>query len=79
MLIKFPDRGINRYEESRVVTIRKIEKALNLGNLIGVKRLADFVGCSSVYPSKVFEACEDQRKEMLRNKLMIKLNDPRAK
>lgn len=66
-------------DDCRVVTTRKIEKALNLGNLDGVRRLAAFVCCSSVYPDRIFRACEEQRNEFYVNQLRIKLNDTRAK
>jgi hypothetical protein len=66
-------------EENRVVTTRKIEKALYLGNLDGVRRLAKFVCCASVYPDRIFRACEEQRNEFYVNQLRIKLNDARAK
>jgi hypothetical protein len=70
---------VSYLEESRVVTTCKIEKALNIGNLDGVRRLAKFVCCSSVYPDRIYRACEEQRAEMYVNKLRIKLNDSRAK
>lgn len=49
------------FENSRVISKRKIEKSLSLGNLDGVRRLARFVGADSVYPMAVFDHCEDQR------------------
>jgi hypothetical protein len=65
--------------ESRVVSAEKIQKALNRGNLDGVRRLAKFVCCDSVYPERIFRACEDQRIEMFLNQVRIKLKDMRTK
>lgn len=48
-------------DNNRVVVPYKIQKALNLGNLDGVKRLAKFVGTRSVNPDVVYRACEVQR------------------
>lgn len=50
-----------QFDDNRIVTPRKIQKALNEGNLEGVRRLAKFVCSDSLYPDRVFEACENQR------------------
>jgi len=52
---------MNYIDENRIVSVRKIQYALNIGNLDGVKRLAKFVVSHSVYPEAIFEACEQQR------------------
>lgn len=52
---------MNYIDDNRIVSVRKIQHALNIGNLDGVKRLAKFVGSHSVYPQAVFDACEQQR------------------
>ncbi len=52
---------MNYLSDNRVVSATKIEKALNKGNLDGVRRLAKFVCCRSVNPGQVFDACEEQR------------------
>jgi hypothetical protein len=70
---------MSNLDESRVVTAAKIQKALNIGNLNGVKRLAKFVCCESVYPERIFRACEEQRLEMFLRQVKVKLNDMRAK
>ncbi len=70
---------MNYLDDCRIVSAAKIQKALNNGNLDGVRRLARFVCCDSVYPERIFRACEEQRVEMYVNKLRIKLNDTRAK
>lgn len=54
---------VQGFTDNRAVSIRKLEKALSRGNLAGVRRLANFVGSRSVYPSSVFAACEEQRFE----------------
>lgn len=69
---------MNYLDESRIVTAAKIQKALNAGNLDGVRRLARFVCCESAYPERIFRACEEQRKEFFVNQLRIKMNDKRT-
>lgn len=46
---------------SRVISVRKLEKALSKGNLDGLRRLAQFVHSTSVYPQTVYNACEQER------------------
>lgn len=48
------------FDNNRIVTTRKIHKALN-ENPSGVQRLAKFVGASSYYPDVIYEACELNR------------------
>jgi hypothetical protein len=69
---------VSNFDDSRVVTAAKIQKALNIGNLNGVKRLAKFVCCDSVYPERILRACEEQRLEMFLRQIKVKLNDTRA-
>lgn len=53
----------NYIDSNRVISQRKIEKALYLGNLNGVQRLAKFVGAPCIYPEEVYDRCEEQRYE----------------
>lgn len=53
--------------DSRVVVPYKIQKALDKGNMDGVKRLAKFVCCESVWPDQIYSACEEQRVRFYQN------------
>lgn len=49
-------------DSSAIVTPRHIRKALNKGNIDGVRRLARFVGSSRPFSEyDVFEHCQQQR------------------